>query len=189
MGKLTDDQFDKIFREKLIGFEKSPNNGLWLNISKSIAKNNFLKFGWNHSNIFFTIATSVIFISSITYFISQRQQNKEIKPIINKEKIIINTDTILKQSKKINEDNLSNKKINKIKVNDNSTLPIIKNKFNKVISEDSSAIIRTYSIDNVEKKEPQVENKQIQKKIITLIKRDTIRVTDTVTVKKFRRIK
>jgi hypothetical protein len=209
MGKLTDDELEKLFQDHLLGFEKEPSKEVWPLLAKDVARNNFLKFGWKHFNIYQTVVLTLILLLGIIYFTQKTEQtiSSEQKKTSLPQTFPVTIDSLSKieKGKKTDTKNTNQNELLKIESNnrpikstkDKSTF--LKEQKSEVRKEkgnltDSSSVI--YEPSNTEQPQEIIntETKKKEeipkiKKIITVIRRDTILVKDTVSVKRKKKVK
>lgn len=194
MSKLTDQQLDDLFFGHLRDLEKDPPNGSWPLLAKNVAKNNFLKFGWKHFNIFYVAAITTVVLSSVIYFVlststpetSKQNQPGMITDSTNLE-IINNTTPPETTGEKLPESTPEQKTQHKLPFQD-STIQV-----SDPLSEEhpNDSIIRPTApvIDYTPELQIETDKKEEApkpKKIITIVKRDTVRIKDTVKTERIR---
>ncbi len=195
MNKLSDKELDNLFRDSFLDLEKElPLNSSWTSISKKVTVKNFMKFSFSSFNIFYLlIASSVVISGTAIYFINQPLKEKN--NLLPSQKSILTDDTVNTKSKKEDPPQekissskgiISNKNKNKESKkespssNENKIIetPTTDSSFNNHIPLDPK---EANNLNTMKEESPK------PKKIITVIKRDTIIVKDTINVNRRRK--
>jgi hypothetical protein len=196
MRKLTDEQLENIFRKSLLEYDKEPSENSWPILKKKVSRNNFLKFGWKHFNIYQTAFFLSILILSFFYFTSSSPttKNTETKNTNPVNPGSTATDTLYKEE--------PIQPTLKKEIESKKNAPLIKNKYRKnTLPKSDSISVLPDPIEStipLEKTSDLKENNTIiekktdppkPKKVITLIKRDTLILKDTVNIRRKKKTK
>ncbi len=183
MGKLTDDQIDKLFQDHLHGFEKESPVDSWPTLKKEVARRNFFSFGWKHINIYqilFVLSAFLIlfYLMTIPNSHGTLQKSTDNPAPTSIAKDSVESFAITKNST-LKEENSST---TKIKSRRNQKILIEKESVNDSLLLPPTPLVSDNEPSVVKNTEPKKE-----KKIITVIKRDTLIIKDTLKIKRRRK--
>lgn len=192
MSKLTDQQLDDIFRGHLLDLEKELPADSWSVLSKEVARNNFLKFSWKSFNIFYVAGIAAVSISTVVYFAVSKPSISNVVPPAEKN-IPLLQDTITSQEQpivsKVEESQIQNPEpVINTKGTNSSSLVLSPEPLTSASAKDTISIVAepiSIPVPEIKNTEPGKEELPKTKKIITVIKRDTVRIKDTVNLKRF----
>jgi hypothetical protein len=179
MYHLSDDNIDKLF-SSLKDLEREPDAMLWSEISQQLPNSGFLSWGAKHFNIYY--AAAGISALLVFFFASLSQSPKQTGKLRS-----------LTTYKKIDSSTLVISEPEEKKITNNT--PVIKEKKNIIVADTAKTTEDLVTpIKPIEVPEPvklkavdSIPVKTKAKKIVTIVRRDTLRVMDTVSVKRKRK--
>lgn len=181
MYHLSDDNIDKLFGS-LKDLEREPDAMLWSEISQQLPNSGFLSWGARHFNIYY--AAAGISALLVFFFVSLNQSPKQTGKLRS-----------LTTYKKIDSSTLVVSEPEEKKILNPNNAPVIKEKKNIIVADTTEATESLVTpIKPIDVPEP-VKLKAVDslpvktkaKKIVTIVRRDTLHVKDTVSVKRKRK--
>jgi cytoskeletal protein RodZ len=179
LEKFSDDKIDHLFQGYFNDIEHEPSQDSWKYLSKDLARQNFLSFGWKHFNIYQVVVGFVFLGSAALYFFSRDSNKKTENFTPNKtrsEQVLDSANSIEPQVNSTIK--ITRSKRDKFKPSENKLNATVSDSVPQVVQDSTPAVIAI----------PAAPPKPVRK-VFTQIVRDTTIVKDTVTVKRKRKRK
>lgn len=194
--KLTDEQLDNFYRGHLLSSEMEPPKEVWATISKDVARNNFLAFGWKNFNIYQVIFLGALLLCILYFLFVSKTTPDQSYPTGKKDQPTSQNATVVDTISKV-----ASPETKTSKITSNKTVPSVRKKsaITSTTVQTKETVIQD-SLPTEQKETPvelpavtttvaQPEEKPKPKKIITIIKRDTVTINDTLSVRRKRKSK